>query len=94
MEIDNDMSRKSLIHGVSREDVTLIDDASVDNLHKLAIKYSDAVIIGSDKLSDNLNTFIIESDKYVIPHHKDEEFTNVYNALYDELLEESEVFQQ
>ena len=26
------MSRKSLIHGVSREDVTLIDDASVDNL--------------------------------------------------------------
>ena len=94
VEIDNDMSRKSLIHGVSREDVTLIDDASVDNLHKLAIKYSDAVIIGSDKLSDNLNTFIIESDKYVIPHHKDEEFTNVYNALYDELLEESEVFQQ
>ena len=94
VEIDNDMSRKSLIHGVSREDVTLIDDASVDNLHKLAIKYSDAVIIGSDKLSDDLSSFIIESDKYVIPHHKDEEFTNVYNALYDELLEESEVFQQ
>ncbi len=94
VEIDNDMSRKSLIHGVSREDVTLIDDASVDNLHKLAIKYSDAVIIGSDKLSDDLSTFIIESDKYVIPHNKDEEFTNVYNALYDELLEESEVFQQ
>ena len=94
VEIDNDMSRKSLIHGVSREDVTLIDDASVDNLHKLAIKYSDAVIIGSDKLSDDLSTFIIESDKYVIPHNKDEEFTNVYNALYDELLEESEVFKQ
>ena len=46
VEIDNDMARKSMITGVSEEDVKLINTASVDSLHKLAIKYADAVNYG------------------------------------------------
>ena len=92
VEIDNDMARKSMITGVNEDDVELINIASVDTLHKLAIKYSDAVIIGSEKISDDLNKFIIDSDKYVIPYQNDENYVDAYDALYDELLEEVEVY--
>lgn len=92
VEIDNDMARKSIIAGVSEDDVELINTASVDTLHKLAIKYADAVIMGSEKISDDLNKFIVDSDKYVITHQNDEDYVDAYDALYDELLEEVEVF--
>ena len=92
IEIDNDMARKSLINGVSEEDVKLINTASVDSLHKLAIKYADAVIMGSEKISDKLNKFIIDSGKYLLTHHDNEACIEPYNNLYDELLEEVEVY--
>jgi starch synthase len=92
VEIDNDMARKSIITGVSEDDVELINSASVDTLHKLAIKYADAVVMGSEKISDDLNKFIVDSDKYVIPHQNDEDYVDAYDALYDELLEEVEVY--
>ena len=92
IEIDNDMARKSLITGVSEEDVKLINTASVDSLHKLAIKYADAVIMGSEKISDDLNKFIIDSGKYLLNHHDNEACIEPYNNLYDELLEEAEVY--
>lgn len=92
VEIDNDMARKSIIAGVSEDDVELINTASVDTLHKLAIKYADAVIMGSEKISDDLNKFIVDSDKYVITHQNDEDYVDAYDALYDELLEEVEVY--
>ena len=92
VEIDNDMARKSIITGVSEDDVELINTASVDTLHKLAIKYADAVIMGSEKISDDLNKFIVDSDKYVITHQNDEDYVDAYDALYDELLEEVEVY--
>ena len=92
VEIDNDMARKSIITGVSEDDVELINTASVDTLHKLAIKYADAVIMGSEKISNDLNKFIVDSDKYVITHQNDEDYVDAYDALYDELLEEVEVY--
>jgi starch synthase len=92
VEIDNDMARKSIITGVNEDDVQLIKQASVDTLHQLAIKYADAIIMGSEKISDDLNTFIVDSDKYVITHQSDEEFIDSYDALYDELLEDVEVY--
>ena len=92
VEIDNDMARKSIITGVNEDDVQLIKQASVDTLHQLAIKYADAIIMGSEKISDDLNTFIADSDKYVITHQSDEEFIDAYDALYDELLENVEVY--
>ena len=92
VEIDDDMARKSIITGVSEDDVELIKEPSVDTLHNLAIKYADAIIMGSEKITDDLNKFIVDSDKYVVTHQSDEEFIDAYDALYDELLEDVEVY--
>ena len=92
LSINNDMARKSIINGVNEDDVELINSASVNALHKLAIKYADAVIPGSEKICDSINKFIIDSNKYTITHQNIDDCVDAYDALYDELLEEVEVY--
>ena len=56
----------------------------------------DEVVIAAsrkaEKISDDLNKFIVDSDKYVITYQNDEDYVDAYDALYDELLEEVEVY--
>ena len=69
----------------------LIDDASITNLHKIAISFSDAIILGSQKLGKELGSFIEKSDKPMLHYQSEDSYIAAYNALYDELLEEEPV---
>ena len=91
-EINDDMARKALLNGVEEEDVKLISSASVGALHKLGIQYADAIIMGSEGVDEDLNKFIVDSGKYVLSHHDNEACIEPYNNLYDELLEEVDVY--
>ena len=51
--------RVNLYYWSNEDDVELINIASVDTLHKLAIKYADAVIMGNEKISDNLISLLL-----------------------------------
>ena len=87
-DLSNEMSQKSRVAGVSEEDTAVIDEASIFNLHKIAIAFSDAVIIGSEKLDKELELFIQKSDKQTLDYQSEDSYIATYNALYDELLEE------
>jgi starch synthase len=91
-EINDDMARKALLTGVEEEDVNLISSASVSALHKLGVQYADAIIMGSEGVDEDLNKFIVDSGKYVLSHHDNEACIEPYNNLYDELLEEVDVY--
>ena len=90
-DLSNEMSQKSRIVGVSEEDTALIDDASITNLHKIAISFSDAIILGSQKFGKELGSFIEKSDKPMLDYQSEDSYIAAYNALYDELLEEEVV---
>ena len=90
-DLSNEMSQKSRIVGISEEDTALIDDASITNLHKIAISFSDAIILGSQKLGKELGSFIEKSDKPMLHYQSEDSYIAAYNALYDELLEEEPV---
>ncbi|MDA7794674.1 glycogen/starch synthase, partial [Flavobacteriales bacterium] len=91
-EISDDMARKALLNGVEEEDIKLISSASVSSLHKLGVQYADAIIMGSDGVDEDLDKFIVDSGKYVLSHHDNEGCIEPYNNLYDELLEEIDVY--
>jgi len=88
----DDMLRKTLVNGVDEDDLELIAKPNINALHKLAIHYSDAVIMGSNDIDDDLKQYMIQSQKYVITHQNEQKCIEVYNNLYDELLEEVEVY--
>ena len=59
--------------------------------HKIAITFADAVIVGSEKLDKELESFIQKSDKHTLDYQSEDSYIAAYNTLYDELLEEEAV---
>ena len=57
----SDFKEKVLFNGVNAEDVDILTEPSGINLAKLAASYSDGIILGSDKVSDEIISFCSEA---------------------------------
>ena len=79
---------KSIIEGVSQEDVSILEDASYVALHKLAIDQSDALIMGSPQINEEVKAYAIASGKPVVEYKNKDEYVLAYSELYDELVAE------
>ncbi|MGC6427987.1 MAG: glycogen/starch synthase [Flavobacteriales bacterium] len=90
-ELSNDMARKTIVNGVEKEDISVIEEATINNLHRLAIDFADAVIIGSEKIDPEIEQYIIESGKSSLQYHDEEDCVEVFDSLYDELLEQEPI---
>lgn len=90
-EFSSEMAAKSRVNGISDEDTSIIDQANITNLHKLAISFADAVIIGDDKVSDELQTYIQNSGKQMLNYQPAETYISECNMMYDELLQEEAI---
>ncbi len=90
-QISNDLASKSIVNGVSEEDLAIIKEANLLNLHKLAITHADAVIMGQSKVSSELDRFLKKADKRTLSFQAEETYVKAYNDLYDEILDEEAV---
>jgi starch synthase len=90
-DLSADMSRKAKVQGVEDEDVAIISDPKINNLHKIAIDFADAVISGSENIDPEIEKYIIESGKSSLNYHSNQDCIEAFDALYDELLEEEVV---
>ena len=88
--LSGEMAEKSLVQGVSENDVETLQNPTINNLHKLAISYSDGVIV-SDEIDSEIKSFIQQADKPSIISFNQETYKKEYNDLYDQILEESSV---
>jgi starch synthase len=61
-------------------------DAGHGELMKGAISFSDAVIIGSETINDDLKAHVDGLDKPVLEYKNMDEYVEAYNNFYDELL--------
>tara|TARA_R110002072_G_scaffold174802_13_gene330482 strand:+ start:4665 stop:5399 length:735 start_codon:yes stop_codon:yes gene_type:complete len=81
--LDKDVNIKLMYDGIEEEDIVELKDPSYVNLMKIAIKNSDAVIIGSSEIPSQLETFLKEIDKPVLKFHNKEEFQEAYIDFYN-----------
>jgi starch synthase len=56
------------------------------NVSKLAIKYSDGIIIGSEDINDELTKYLKAINKPVLKYKDETEYIDAYNDFYDEIL--------
>lgn len=87
-ELSSEMAKKALVVGVDEEDTAVIKEANLLNLNKLAVNFADAVIVGSEKIDDELTKYIQDSGKKTLSYQSEDNLVSEYNLLYDELLEE------
>ncbi|TFH34257.1 MAG: glycogen synthase [Bacteroidia bacterium] len=71
-----------------RRDV-IPDGASADyfNITKLAIDYSDGIIIGSREINNEVGNYLKSLDKPLLKYTEEDEYVDAYNDFYDKLLQ-------
>ncbi|RUT77722.1 glycogen/starch synthase [Ancylomarina longa] len=84
----NEFKRKSIVEGVSEKDVEILENANYVSLHKIAIDQSDAIIMGSPKINEEIKAYALASGKPFLDHKNKEEYITAYAELYDTLVAE------
>jgi starch synthase len=84
---------RALFDEIEESDVEILkgDVLSTEKLHKIAINHSDAVICGSDTITEELERYIAEKGVPYLPHSEEERherYWNFFTQVYPELNEE------
>ncbi len=80
---------KATINNVTTDDLTAYQNGTGVTLHKGAIEYADALILGSEKYSDAVTKVVDGTDKPKLDYiSSDEDFLSSYLEFYQSLLEE------
>lgn len=86
---DPSFADKACFGAVSREDLSLLDEADGINLARTAIQYSDGIILGSDNIDSRILEHCQQSGLPVLPYNKaaieDGSYIDEYCGFYDEL---------
>ena len=82
-DLNNSLSEKLLFEDLQDKDVEMIGNPTFDNLNKFAICYSDAVVLGSKKLSKNLLDFIKKNNIPVLVKTDDDNFEEQCLSFYE-----------
>lgn len=80
--LDNGMLKKVLFDNVPESDVKMLEVPDYTNIMKASIAHSDAVIIASENLSDELVKFVEASGKPFLPFVGKDKFAEAYTNFY------------
>ena len=80
-ELDSELLNKILFDNIEKEAVELIEKPTYENLMKLSVMHSDAVVVGSEALSPTLTKFIESSNKPFLPFASKDKIKEVYTSF-------------
>jgi starch synthase len=84
--MSSDFAKKILMEGIETADVEHYNAPDYVKLIKAAIDYSDALIIGSEKINPEIEKYLQKIKKPVLKYHDQETYVDAYNAFYDEVM--------
>ena len=72
---------KILFDNISKEAIDVIEKPTYENIMKLSVLHSDAVVIGSEGLSPTLTKYIESSNKPFLPFASKDTIKEVYTSF-------------
>ncbi len=89
--LSSELKKKVQFDEIADEKLSHIDEANFENLMKIAIDNSDAVILGTQDISSNLEEYIEKSSLPTLEYKYPEEFSSAYEEFYlNEVLSQSQ----
>ncbi len=85
---------KASINNLEENDLNAYVNGKGINLHQGAVTYSDALIRGSEDLSESVEKLVQDSGKPVLDFKNEDEFLPAYLDFYHSLLEEEEAVER
>jgi len=80
------IKKKLEFEGIKQNDLKLLNPPDFMNLQKLAITYSDAVIVGQETANTELYEFALSLKKPVLDFKNRDEYISAYNKFYNNVL--------
>ncbi len=81
-ELDGKMINKIAFDGIKEEQIASLTAPDYNNLLKVAVDYSDAVILASEEISEDLKSHIANLSKPVLPYVSLQEAEEAYTNFY------------
>ncbi|ALJ05814.1 glycogen synthase [Pseudalgibacter alginicilyticus] len=81
--LNEDMYNKIKFDNISDDVVKILETPSYTNLMKVAIDFSDALIVGSEDLPEELENYINNSNKPVLEYKSKDEFGEAYTTFFN-----------
>ncbi|MEH6405968.1 MAG: glycogen/starch synthase [Leeuwenhoekiella sp.] len=81
--LNEQMIDKIAFDGIDKKDIAELESPTYENLMKVAIKNSDAAIVSSADLNEELLKYLNTSKIPVLPYKKKEEFALAYEEFYN-----------
>ena len=85
-ELDSRIARRLKQDGATERDLKLFEDHDYMGLSKLAIKHADGIIQGSPTINGELEEFITQSKKKLLPFQGPEQYIEAYDEFYQTIL--------
>ncbi len=84
--LHTNFKEKVKFEGISDKELKTLVDPSFENLNKLAIDHSDAIIQGSENINKKLETYIKTKNIPLLPYQDEENYIDEYSKFYDKLI--------
>ncbi len=81
-ELDGGMIDKIAFDGIDKESISSLSNPDYNNLLKVAADYSDAIILASEEVSEDLKNHIANLSKPVLPYVSLQEAEEAYTNFY------------
>lgn len=85
-KLDLNFRKKLKLRGINSDDTKAIEEPDFVNISKLAIDFSDGVILGSQKINKNIEEYIKTKGLPVLPYKTEEEYIDAYAGFYEQIL--------
>ncbi len=90
-EFRGDFGKRLKYDGITNKDLAYYKKANYVNVIKAAIEFSDAVIIGSEKINPEIKDHLKKINKPVLAYQDQDSYIDAYSDLYDRMLVEEPV---
>lgn len=84
-------TKKASMEGLTVADLKVAENPTFLNLNKLAIDYSDGVIMGDEEMVPEVLKYAKKSGKPVLGYHNNDTYVDAYANFYAEVLENEPV---
>jgi starch synthase len=81
------LAEKMKAEGITNKDLAHYKTPDYVTLIKAAIEYSDAIILGSEKINPEIEKHLKTIKKHMLKYQDEETYIDTYSEFYDEILQ-------